>query len=247
MKISNVDLTLNANLGGSGAREEYWNRNETTLEQKLSAFPKFINRTSLSRFIVKHEIFKRILPIQGSILECGVHLGGGLMTWANLSALYEPLNHRRRIIGFDTFEGFPRVTPEDTAGGSLHAVDGGYCAGSVEDIEQAIKLFDIDRPLSHIPKVHVVKGDFTKTCLDFLSENQHMIISLLYLDFDIYEPTLFALQNLLDRMPKGAIVAFDELHVAEWPGETQAFVEAVGLRNARIERMPFSSISWWQL
>jgi hypothetical protein len=169
------------------------------------------------------------------------------MTWANLSALYEPLNHRRRIIGFDTFEGFPAVTEHDTIGKSHHAVAGGYRGGAEEDLGRAIALFDQGRALGQIPKVSVVKGDFTKTCGPFLEENPHMVVSLLYLDFDIYEPTRHALEMILPRMPKGAIVAFDELHVEEWPGETRALHDSVGLANARLERMPFSSICWWQL
>jgi len=40
-------------------------------------------------------------------------------------------------------------------------------------------------------------------------------------------------------MPKGAIVAFDELNVDHWPGETQAVFEAVGLNNLKIRRFPY--------
>jgi hypothetical protein len=41
-------------------------------------------------------------------------------------------------------------------------------------------------------------------------------------------------------MPKGAVLAFDELNQAQWPGETQAVMETVGLRNLRIKRFPFA-------
>ena len=249
MSDKKVDLTVDwdSNLELSSNQLKYWSKSIGTIEEKLSAFPKYTNRTALSRFLVKNEIFNRIRNVQGSIIECGVHFGGGLMTWANLSALHEPLNHRRRVIGFDTFEGFPSISEHDVAGGSHQAVRGGYNGGSLEDLEQAIEYFDQNRAMGNIPKISIVKGDFTKTCSEFLIENPHMVVSLLYLDFDIYEPTKHALEMLLPRMPKGAIVAFDELHVEEWPGETQALHEAVGINNARIERMPFSSICWWQL
>ena len=39
-----------------------------------------------------------------------------LSTWIHHSEIYEPLNYGRRIIGVDTFAGFPKVTkdiPED--------------------------------------------------------------------------------------------------------------------------------------
>jgi hypothetical protein len=246
-KLEKVDLTVDWSEQRESARERYWNQSPGSVEEKLSAFPKFCDRTALSRFLVKNEIFKRIAGVQGSIVECGVHFGGGLMTWANLSSLYEPLNHRRRIIGFDTFMGFPNVREQDKIGESKQAVDGGYCGGSVADLENAISLFDVGRPLAQLPKVHIVAGDFMKTCDAYLAQNPHLVISLLYLDFDIYEPTKHALEKLLPRVTRGGIVAFDELHVEEWPGETQALHEATGIGRTKLERMPFSSISWWQL
>jgi hypothetical protein len=232
---------------GDSTREEYWRRNGDRVGQKLSAFPKFVDRTSLSRFLVKNEIFNRIRPIQGSIVECGVRYGGGLFTWANLSALYEPLNHRRRVIGFDTFEGFPSVAVQDRPDEVKRATVGGVSGGSIEDIQQAIMIFDEDRPLGNIPKIEVIKGNFMHTAGHYLADNQHLVVSLLYLDFDIYEPTKKALEVFLPRMPKGAVVAFDEIHCEEWPGETIALQEVAGISNVRLERMPFSSISWWQI
>ena len=41
-------------------------------------------------------------------------------------------------------------------------------------------------------------------------ELYYEIVSLLYLDMDIYEPTKVALKELLPRMAKGSIIAFDE-------------------------------------
>lgn len=245
--MKKTDLTKDWCAESQSSHAQYWDQSAGTADMKLSAFPKFVDRTAMSRFLVKHEIFNRIKDVQGSIVECGVHFGGGLFTWANLSTLYEPLNHRRRIIGFDTFEGFPGISQQDQPGKFKQAVAGGYKGGSVEDIEQATRLFDEGRPLSHIPKVEVVKGDFLQTADQYLADNPHLVISLLYLDFDIYAPTKKALEVFLPRMPKGAVVAFDQLNVEEWAGETVAFQEVAGIRNARLERMPFSSICWWQL
>ena len=41
------------------------------------------------------------------------------------------------------------------------------------------------------------------------------MISLLYLDFDLYEPTLAELKYFLPRMPKSTILLFDELAIPE--------------------------------
>ena len=64
-------------------------------------------------------------------------------------------------------------------------------------------------------------------------------MSLLYLDFDLYEPTCAAIEHLLPRMPKGAILAFDELDNPLWPGETRAAIDKLGLNRLRIERLDF--------
>jgi len=61
----------------------------------------------------------------------------------------------------------------------------------------------------------------------------------LYLDFDLYEPTKTALDVFLPRMPKGAVVAFDELDNPIWPGETRAALEVMRRRGLRLERFGF--------
>jgi hypothetical protein len=42
-------------------------------------------------------------------------------------------------------------------------------------------------------------------------------------------------------MPKGAVIAFDELNHPLWPGETVALIDTIGINNLRIKRMPFGS------
>ena len=80
---------------------------------KLRNFPKFVPNPVLGKFLARYEIFKRILGVHGSIVECGVHLGGGVMTWAQLSTSLEPYNHPRKVFGFDTFDGFASVAEQD--------------------------------------------------------------------------------------------------------------------------------------
>ena len=37
-------------------------------------------------------------------------------------------------------------------------------------------------------------------------------------------------------MPKGSIIAFDDLNAHEGPGETIAFIESMNIKNFRLER-----------
>jgi len=206
---------------------------------KLRNFAKFVPRQSLSLFLAKHALFQQVLGVHGHIIECGVFLGGGLMTWAQLSAIFEPVNHIRRIVGFDTFDGFAGLDEKDRGDNTDYAVLGGLRASVEDDILEASRLYDLNRPVGHIPRVELVGGDAVETIPHYLEANRHLVVALLYLDFDLYAPTKAALETFLPRMPKGAILAFDELNQAQWPGETLAVLETIGLRNLRIQRFPF--------
>lgn len=210
--------------------------------EKAIAFPLYAPRQTTATFLFKYELFKKAVNIHGSVIECGVAFGAGLMAFAQFSAILEPVNHTRRIIGFDTFAGFPGLEQgKDAPGRHRHARKGGMRVDSYRELRTAIRLFDANRPIGHIPKVELVKGDALKTIPRYVKENPHLVVALLYLDFDLYEPTRLALEHFLPRMPKGAVIAFDELAHPQWPGETMAVMEKIGLGRLRIERVPFDT------
>lgn len=204
-----------------------------SIEIKLDNFTKYIRRQKLTRLLAQYEIFKEILNVKGSIIECGVYRGFGLMAWANLSAVLEPVNLTRRIYGFDTFAGFPDIGKTDK--GNI----GDLCADSYDELKKLIEIYDSNRFLGHIQKVQLIKGNAVKTIPKFIKDNQHLVVSLLFLDFDLYEPTKVAIENFYPRMPKGAIIAFDELDNPLWAGETMALIETLGINNLRIQRVEF--------
>lgn len=214
-------------------------RNPTPWTTKLENFPKYVRRQNLTRFLALYEIFKRVANVKGSIIECGVYHGFGTMTWAKLSAILEPVNLTRRIYGFDTFEGFPWVSEKDLVGPGRGVRAGDLYSNSLDELNELAAAHDSTRFLGHIPKIKLIKGDATKTIPHFINEHPHLVVSLLFMDFDLYEPTKVALQQFLPRMPKGAVLAFDELDNPLWPGETAAMLEVCGPNRLRIERLPF--------
>lgn len=218
----------------------YFERSSGSTLDKLNNFPRFVSRQSLSLFLAKNELFKRVVEIHGSVIECGVLTGGGLFTWAQLSAIYEPYNHGRRVIGFDSFSGFPGLSQEDGEADEEHRQIGGYCFEGISELQSGAAFQDLNRPIGHIPKIELVAGDAVKTIPDYVEKNTHLVVSLLYLDFDLYEPTLAALRSLLPRMPRGAVIGFDELNQKQWPGETLAVLEVVGINRLSIQRFPFT-------
>lgn len=204
-------------------------------------FAKYARRQEVTRFLARHELFKLVEGVQGCIVECGVYAGQGLMSWAQLSSILEPVGGVfRHVYGFDTFSGFPSVHAKDTnSSTNLDWKAGDLNVDSYSDIRKCIELFDSNRFLAQMPKVSLVKGDFIKTGPQFLDQNPHVLISLLYLDFDLYEPTKRALELFLPRMSSGAVLAFDEINHPLWPGETLALLESLDLRKYRIRKFPF--------
>lgn len=127
---------------------------------KLRHFSKFVPRQEQSIYLAKNEVFKRVMNIHGAFIECGVFLGGGLMTWANFSAIYEPFNHTRRIVGFDTFTGFSELDREDAGAEQVDFKQaGGLSTGAEQDVARALSLYDMNRPIGHIPRAELVVGD----------------------------------------------------------------------------------------
>jgi Macrocin-O-methyltransferase (TylF) len=208
------------------------------VQTKLANFAKYIRRQDLTRLLARYEIFKQVLDVKGSIVECGVFRGFGLMAWANFSAVLEPANLTRRIYGFDSFTGFPAVSEQDRS--SRRTPESGELrADAYDELRRLVQIYDSNRFLGHVDKVHLVRGDAEKTIPSFLEEHPHLVVSLLFLDFDLYTPTRVALEQFVPRMPKGAVLAFDELDNPIWPGETKAVLDTLGLG-----RLPLRRLGW---
>jgi hypothetical protein len=234
------DARTEADNAYEAGMEQYFEASLGTNMDKLRSFAKFVPRQMLGTFLGKCELFNLALGVHGHIIECGVYLGAGLMTWANLSAIHEPFNHIRRVVGFDTFSGDTILSPQDTGKEAIHAA-GRFAVNSIDDLNECIRLYDLNRPIGHIPRVELVEGDVTKTVPAYLEENKHLVVAMLYLDFGVYEPTRVALEHFVPRMPKGSVLAFDELGHPAAPGEAQAALDTVGLRNLRIRRFPYAT------
>ena len=223
----------------AASNKKCFEKNSSSWENKMENFPKYVRRQNLTRFIVLYEIFKKILDVKGSIIECGVNEGFGLMTWTKLSSILEPVNLTRRIYGFDTFEGFPEISQQDISRKNEALKKGDLYSNSFDELSKLNEIHDSTRYLGHISKVSMIKGDASKTIPKFVKDNPHLLVSLLFLDFDLYKPTKIALQSFFPLIPKGGIIAFDELDNPIWPGETQAMIEFFKDNSLEIKRLSF--------
>lgn len=200
----------------------------------------FINRQSLSRILFMHELYRQILPVHGIIVEFGVRWGQNLALFESFRGMYEPHNYTRKIVGFDTFSGFPSVSAQD--GKDAIASVGAYGVNPEYEtyLDDILKYHEMESPLSHIKKYELIKGDATVTLEKYLQDHPETIVALAYFDFDIYEPTKRCLELIMNHVTKGTVIGFDELNFPAFPGETKAFKEVLGLSRYAIRRSPLN-------
>jgi len=90
----------------------------------------YIRSGALAKMLFLNELYEKIVPIPGVICEFGVWWGQSLVLFENLRAVHEPYNHTRRVIGFDTFTGYPAVGAHDkrseTISEGVYSVAAGY-------------------------------------------------------------------------------------------------------------------------
>ncbi|WBO85670.1 hypothetical protein [Hymenobacter yonginensis] len=200
----------------------------------------YLSRQTFSRLLFLHELYQQIVPVHGVVMEFGVRWGQNLAVLHALRGMYEPYNYNRRIIGFDTFNGFPAVSTQD--GGQAHPGHYSVPANYQQYLNELLALHEAESPLPHKRKFELVAGDATLTVPAYLQAHPETVVAFAYFDFYINAPTKACLEAILPRMPKGAILAFDELNSPEFPGETLAFDEVLGLRNYAIRRSPLNPL-----
>ncbi len=211
---------------------------DAELPQNLALF---LKRQDLGRILFFDQLYREIVGVHGVVMEFGVRWGRDLAVLEALRGLHEPYNYTRRIIGFDTFAGFPSVAPED--GGADIASQGAY--GVTEDYDEYLAEVlghqERENPIAHIKTTELVKGDASETVPRYLAEHPETIVAFAYFDLDIYEPTRDALKAIAPHLTRGSVIGFDELNHPEFPGETLALKEILGLDSHAIKRSPLGS------
>ncbi len=226
------------------ARESFYDtfaRSPLPPIEQLNNLGLFINRQSWSRMLFMHELYGHILEVPGVVMQLGVRWGADLALLANLRGIYEPFNHTRKIIGFDTFEGPPPVGPRDGSASAMleasHSVPPDY----EYHLADVLDYHESESPISHLKKYELVKGDVTETVTAYLAGSPETVIALAYFALDLYDPTRAGLEAIKPGLTKGSVIAFDALNHPEFPGETAAVMEVLGLDRIRLRRSPLAT------
>lgn len=240
-----IKVIGNSNKLEKNNRENFYNNFKQCpipSEEILSNLGLFLNRQTLSRILFMNELYKKIIDVHGIVIEFGVRWGQNLALYESFRGMYEPFNYNRKIVGFDTFEGFKSIDVKD--GNNAIIKENSYSV--TENYENYLRgildYHEKESPLSHIKKYELVVGDATKTIHEYLEKNPQTIIAFAYFDFDIYKPTKECLMAIKDHLTKGSVIGFDELNYDKFPGETLAVKEIFGLDKYKIRRSTISPL-----
>lgn len=210
-------------------------------DQVLLNLGLFLSSKNLSRILFMDHLYRQITDVQGIVIDFGTRWGQNLALFAALRGIYEPFNRHRRVVGFDTFTGFPSVTAEDGKSDLMKAGNVSTTPRYADYLERTMAYQEGDNPLSHIKKYEVVAGDAVLEIDRYLAREPQTIVALAYFDFDIYEPTRKCLEAIRPRLVKGSVIGFDELNDPDSPGETQALAEVFGLNSIALKRYRYTS------
>jgi hypothetical protein len=181
----------------------------------IDQFGLFAGAQTIATKIFAYEILKRTVDVPGHVVEFGVWHGSNLLLMAKLLRLLQP-STTKLVFGFDNFSGLPKAHQLD---GKEAAAAAGRYKGNEETLRAAIELYDLQE------WVHLIKGDATQTIPAFEQEFPEVLVSLAWIDFDLYEPCYVALKFLSSRIATGGIIVFDEAISTTWPGETIALTQ----------------------
>ena len=170
-----------------------------------------------SHYIATHELYKKILPIPGHIVEVGVYRGRTTILFAYLIQLYGEVNTHRSIYAFDTFQGHPHEQIVEDGSESLARFEN----TSVDFVREVM------RRANAAEYVHFIEGDVVQTLPIFLANHPDFKVALLYNDCNLYTPTKAVLENLLPRMQPGGIIYLDSYNNPGQHGETRAADEVL--------------------
>lgn len=205
-------------------RAEYFESGLGTTIDKLRSVSRFIGRQEVAKLIGHAELLRITTGVAGSIADCGVYFGGGLMNYATTLSAMEPYNYQCRLIGFDTFSGDTGHEEIDLEHGIVDRKKFTYAADAFEDLKRAAEIYDLNRPLNHLPRIELVKGNLVESAPSYLEKNPGTIFRIIHLSVNLYRPTLETLKAFYPRLSKGGIVVIHGLNVTV--GATQALFDA---------------------
>ena len=204
-----------------------------------------LNRISLSKILFYDEIVKRITHIPGVVVELGVQWGALTSLIYNLTAIHEPYNFRRKVIGFDTFSGFPASSLSESElnqGWKAHDLAGALDAKKIAN--RSLDAHQVFSGMSHMVRHEFVEGDVMETLPMWFENNPSETVALCIFDMDLGIPTRESLKHIMRRSQKGTVLVFDEYSHPKFPEEgvvVREILDTLKLQPIKSPLLPYTS------
>ena len=208
-------------------------------DELLVNLPLYMRSSAVAKLLYISELYQLILRTPGVIMEFGVWWGANMALFESLRAVYEPYNYTRKVVGFDTFEGYTSPAEEDGDHELVRSGQYNVTENYIETLTEILDYHQSENVMSHVSKYELCKGDAPLELEKYLNIHPETIISLAYFDMQLYEPTLECMKRIMPHLTKGTVIAMDELNSFEFPGETIAFREVIGLDRFRLVNSEF--------
>jgi hypothetical protein len=252
MKRTDFDAPAQQVYGLSSSKDIHqWDSLESILENFqhseshiLTHWPCYTRRINVLRFLAHFKLFEKTQDLPGDIVEIGVSRGVSLFTWHKFLEIFSPTDTSKKVIGIDSFEGLQSFHLKDgKTDPSVGKCIEGWSAGKVEDeVDQLAAWHNADNVIAR-ERVVLKKGRVEDVLGQLMEDRPGMRISLLHLDVDLYEPTLYALRKLWDLVVPGGVIVLDEYGLPPWGGEASAvdeFLQERSMTNLRIQKFSWS-------
>jgi len=194
---------------------------------KKKNFTIIVSVVSVARIILFKKLLDNTRSLSGDIVECGV---GASRTFQQLAILLQLLEPKRKLWGFDSFEGFPEPSTRDW---SIRNVQKGERKDmTVAQVLETLRTVGVHPET--LKRVILIKGFFSNT----LPQTKIEKIVLLHLDVDLYESYKICLEQLYPKVVEGGVIIFDEYidDIKKWPGASRAIDEFFGEQKKFIQK-----------
>lgn len=200
-------------------------RYPSTPDEKERSLGLFLRASLLARLLAITDLYRRIVRLPGIIVDLGTWRGQTAVLCENLRAIYEPLHFNRRIVCFDTFEGYAGFSKRDKPS-QLHR-DGTYNVGGdayADLLRTLLLVHEKNNAMGHVNGKHkVIQGDCRKTLPAFFREFPNEFVALAFFDVNSVEPTRQSFERIYERLVPGGIVAFWQLTRDSIPAEAMVY------------------------
>lgn len=187
----------------------------------------------LERIFLFKDLYEKILQIPGSILELGVQFSPNIFLLQELRKSLEPYNVSRRIIGIDTFSGFPNYLTDEEKKRKIKTKGFSVPKKFYKDLSNLLNIIYEDVSLIH-PKPEIFQGKSEVVLKNILKKDSSILFSLVIFNMNLFKPTNQCLKIIYENLQKGTILFFNEFGCKQYPGETKAVMQFFKKKKIKI-------------